>query len=107
MESEAMKKKTLPTRSLDDLHNTLGQFPHCDALVLHAPGQCEYCDHHPDWQALRLLWNIQFTGEADDANLELAAVRALRAKEGEEPLPCPAERRRPAMRIHRWGGNAP
>lgn len=26
------------------------QMPHCDAYVLHAPGVCEYCDRHPDWQ---------------------------------------------------------
>lgn len=29
------------------------QAPHCNAEVLHAPGQCHYCDHYPDRQAAR------------------------------------------------------
>lgn len=37
-------------------------FPHCDPRVLHAPGECEYCDLHPDWQELRKTWGIAFTG---------------------------------------------
>jgi hypothetical protein len=36
--------------------------PHCDARVLHAPGTCFYCDQHPQWQQLRMLWGVAFTG---------------------------------------------
>jgi hypothetical protein len=67
------------------------QFPHCDARVLHAPGECQFCDKHPDWQALRILWNIAFTGH-DPYSAE------------EE---CPAEQARPRDTINRWGGNIP
>lgn len=64
--------------------------PHCDAAVLHAPGECEYCDGYPDWQMLRKRWGINFTGhhEPDKAT-------------------CPAELRRPVETINRWGGNRP
>lgn len=37
--------------------------PHCDAAVLHAPGKCRYCDTRSDWQDLRKLWGIAFTGQ--------------------------------------------
>lgn len=59
----------------------IDQYPHCDAKILHVPGQCEYCDGHPDWQELREAWGIAFTGE------------------------CPAEQARPLVDINRWGGN--
>jgi hypothetical protein len=62
------------------------QFPHCDARVLHQPGECEYCDKHPDWQELRLLWDISFTGQTDKA------------------LPCPADLARGDGHLQ-WGGN--
>lgn len=45
--------------------STIKQFPHCDSRVLHAPGKCEFCDKHPDWQDLRLAWGIAFTGDTD------------------------------------------
>ena len=51
------------------------QFPHCDARILHAPGECEYCDNRPEWQALRFAWGIAFTGYEPD----------------EKELPCPAD----------------
>jgi len=41
------------------------QFPHCDPRILHAPGECKYCDAHPDWQELRNQWGINFTGGTD------------------------------------------
>ncbi|HET6372995.1 MAG TPA: hypothetical protein VFG76_06795 [Candidatus Polarisedimenticolia bacterium] len=66
------------------------QFPHCDALVLHAPGACPYCDRHPDWQQLRQMWGINFTGEHDSSKIA-----------------CPAERRRSLDTINRWPGNRP
>lgn len=66
------------------------QLPHCDSAILHAPGKCEYCDRHPDWQELRQSWGINYTGESDP-----------------EKLPCPAETRRSLETINRWGGNRP
>jgi hypothetical protein len=68
--------------------------PHCDARVLHPPGRCEYCDKYADWQHLRALWGIAFTGEPA-------------ASDG---LPCPADHARPAgtPADHRnWPGNTP
>lgn len=62
--------------------------PHCDAKVLHAPGECKYCDEHPEWQDLRELWGINFTGEH---------------KEGK--ISCPSELERPFNVINEWPGN--
>lgn len=72
----------------------LPQFPHCDQRVLHEPGTCEFCDRHPDWQALREAWGIAFTGRAPAPGM----------------LPCPADAARPAgspADHRRWGGNKP
>lgn len=81
-----MFKKIKPS---NDVRNVIRQFPHCDSKVLHAPGECEYCDKHPDWQALRLSWGIAFTGYEPE----------------EKELPCPASVNRPLETINRWGGN--
>lgn len=72
------------------------QFPHCDPKVLHGPGECEYCDAHPDWQELRQFWNIAFTGHSDDRN-----------SSGRPLIPCPSEWDRPVEVINQWGGNRP
>lgn len=72
----------------------LAQFPHCDQRVLHEPGTCEFCDWHPDWQALREAWGISFTG----------------LEAGPGMLPCPADAARLAGSSadhRRWGGNKP
>ena len=72
----------------------LGQLPHCDSRVLHEPGNCEYCDRHPDWQALREAWGISFTGRPPGPGM----------------LPCPADAARPAgsgADHRRWAGNKP
>lgn len=77
-------------RSQLDLNvlNFISQFPHCDQRILHAPGECEYCDGHPEWQALRSAWGIAFTGWVP---------------EGKE-LPCPADYSRGD--VHKlWPGN--
>lgn len=66
----------------------LPAFPHCDSLVLHAPGECVYCDKQPTLQALRVELGINFTGH-DDPDKE----------------PCPAEKRRKRETINRWPGN--
>ena len=79
---------TIPDPAVTAAYQAIGQFPHCDALILHAPKQCAYCDEHPDWQALRVLWGINFTGEHDPAK-----------------APCPAERLRPMQIIDHWHNN--
>jgi hypothetical protein len=65
-----------------------GQFPHCDSLVLHAPGECEYCDLFPYLQVVREHWKIAFSGYEPD----------------EKELPCPADFQRPG-KSQLWGGN--
>lgn len=69
----------------------LGQLPHCDAAVLHAPGACDYCDRHPDWQELRATWGIAYTGQPPT----------------DDQLPCPSDYRRGTDGAHVWPGNIP
>lgn len=66
------------------------RMPHCDQSVLHAPGECKYCDMHPEWQELRVWWGINFTGHYD-----------------EEKVMCPSEHKRSLATINRWYGNIP
>ena len=66
----------------------LGRFPHCDQRILHAPHECEYCDHYGEWQALRVAWGICFTGYTPDGT----------------ELPCPADHARGDNHT-KWGGN--
>jgi hypothetical protein len=66
------------------------KYPHCDARVLHAPGECKYCDLYPDEQQKRDLLGINFTGHTDS-----------------NKLPCPATQARPIETINRWYGNVP
>lgn len=63
---------------------------HCDPTVVHAPGECEYCDLYPYRQALMDLWRVNFTGHSDP-----------------DRLPSLAEQRRPLDRIEHWPGNVP
>lgn len=65
------------------------QFPHCDPRILHAPESCEYCDMHPEWQYLRQMWGIAFTGWEPD----------------EKELPDPATHARGFANLNAWGGN--
>lgn len=64
--------------------------PHCDERVLHAPGECSYCDEYGDWQALREMWAINFTGHHE-----------------ERKLLCPSELVRSLESINWWPGNRP
>ena len=66
------------------------QYPHCDQRILHAPNECEYCDMYPQWQQLREVWNINFTGHYD-------VGKAV----------CPAEKERGLGRVNEWSGNQP
>lgn len=70
---------------------TSGSFPHCDEFVLHAPGECVYCDRHPDWQDARIRYHIAFTGRGTGKASNLR--------------PCPSEVLRPVEKINRWPGN--
>lgn len=63
-------------------------YPHCDPRVLHAPGKCQFCDLHPEWQVLRQTWAINFTGEH---------------KAGK--LVCPSEQARSLDTVEAWPGN--
>lgn len=81
-----MFKKITPSNSSWEIP----QFPHCDQRILHAPEECEVCDRHPDWQALRSAWGIAFTGYQP---------------EGKE-LPDPATYARGEV-INNWIGNVP
>ncbi len=65
--------------------------PHCDAYVLHRPGNCEFCDHFPVLQAFRRDHRIAFTDD-DHQDYE---------------RPCPATLFRDPTTIHRWYGNRP
>jgi hypothetical protein len=78
-------KKIKPTEIAE---RSTPQFPHCDPRILHAPTECEFCDMHPEWQQLRTLWRIAFTGYEP---------------EGTE-LPCPADYAR-GDKHTRWHGN--
>lgn len=77
------------------------QFPHCDARILHAPGECEYCDMHADWQELRQTWGIAFTGHVPVTPSDQPWLKQL---------PCPADFNRPpdsSSDHRRWSGNKP
>ena len=66
--------------------------PHCDARILHAPGECRYCDAYPDWQEARATQRIAFSGHPTP----------------ECGSPCPADAAVAAgLRgdYTRWGGN--
>lgn len=80
-----MFKKTKPNKSG---WREILTFPHCDQRILHAPGECEFCDEQPNWQELRIKWGIAFTGYEP---------------EGKE-LPCPADHARGDTN-KLWGGN--
>lgn len=83
-----MFKTVKPVVETGFVFENISQFPHCDSRVLHAPGECKYCDEHPDWQALRISWGIAFTGYEPD--------------KGE--LPCPAWYAR-GENCQKWSGN--
>lgn len=64
---------------------------HCDSSILHAPGECEYCDTYgKSWQEYRELARINFTGHED-----------------KDKAPCPSTYFRPTEVAHRWPGNQP
>lgn len=110
----------------------LARFPHCDQRILHAPeDRCEFCNMHPEWQALRKAWGIAFTGHTPAKLGDRCGKRITDAydkgkicmqaashaddiphstSEPWETLPCPADA---AVFNHdrgdynRWPGNQP
>lgn len=68
---------------------SIDQFPHCDQRILHAPGECRYCDAHKEWQDLRIAWGVAFTGWEPDTD--------------KKELPCPADYARGENPIKRFG----
>lgn len=72
-------------------------FPHCDQSVLHAPSECHFCDKYPQWQELRRLWGIAFTGHEPQRLY----------KNGPWEAPCPSDYRRGIGGAHNWHGNRP
>ena len=78
--------------------------PHCDARILHEPGSCWSCDLYPDWQVLRKLWGIAFTGQKPKIEQHGEGDYTFTTRE----LPCPADFNRPPddPSDHRqWGPN--
>lgn len=67
------------------------QAPHCDALVLHAPGTCTFCDKYPDRQNARIARRVAFTGESHHPTKSR----------------CPSEYFRPVEVINKWERNRP
>lgn len=70
-------------------------FPHCDALILHSPGACEFCDMHPDRQMLRSAQGIAYSDTPEDE----IGPRGL--------VPCPSTYHRSAELRDLWRGNVP
>ena len=64
--------------------------PHCDPSILHAPGKCDACDQYPDWQQMRDVQQINFTGSHDTGK-----------------APCPSVYFRRASDRDQWSGNLP
>lgn len=115
--------------------SVIPQFPHCDQRVLHAPGECEFCDGCPEWQALRKAWGIAFTGKVPAVEGDRCGKRILDVGTSKGPhfkfcmqaaghgsdvpcsedepwerLPCPADVARPpgsSGDSQSWPGNRP
>lgn len=78
--------------------------PHCDQRILHAPDECWACDLYPNWQKLRQLWGIAFTGHQPKTETIGEEGYSFTVRE----LPCPADYNRPpdSDSDHRqWGPN--
>lgn len=76
-------------------YDSFPQFPHCDSLILHRPGTCEFCDRHPDWQQYREHAGLAFSNDSEEYIREHRLV------------PCPSTSRRTAEVRDRWPGNVP
>jgi len=63
--------------------------PHCDELVLHAPGECRFCDQVPHLQAARQAVGVAFSGHDPEPG----------------QATCPSELPRTRETVARWPGN--
>lgn len=77
-------------------------YPHCDPRVLHAPGECEFCDMHAAWQQDRIDNKMLFTN--DPRNQALIEEFLKTGKLDGEFVPCPGMLAR-GDSIKIWGGN--
>lgn len=77
---------------LRDLDLDFAYNPHRDTLVLHAPGECQFCDLYPRRQRTRQRARVRFTGEPPEIYPY-------------ETAPCPAEMVRPLDEIEATPGN--
>lgn len=62
--------------------------PHCDDLILHAPGECKVCDYYPTLQQLLVDLRVNYTG-----GRKAGFATSF------------AERRRPLHCVYAWEGN--
>lgn len=65
------------------------RFPHCEARILHAPEDCEYCADAKALQAERAALDVSNTGRTN------------------RKWPCPADRARSQVHQNAWPGNRP
>ncbi len=68
--------------------------PHCDYRVLHAPGDCAFCDNYPAYQDYRIITGIKFTGQQVTVGDDWST-------------PCPSDFHRGTGGAHVWPGNVP
>lgn len=94
-ETVARQREILGEIGASDLSRSIAEkvereapFPHCDQRILHAPGDCKYCDCYPAAQKLRDAWGIAFTGQKPRPGC----------------LPCPADHAR-GNKHKQWPGN--
>lgn len=59
---------------------------HCDSLVLHAPGECYYCDGHSQVQELRRRLGIPFSGQPGAPDALLRSDDTIRRWSGNTPV---------------------
>lgn len=61
-------------------------YPHCDARVLHAPGDCIYCDHYPEAQQGRIARGENFTGKGPDVATDARPLEVINLWPGNRPV---------------------
>lgn len=70
-------------------------YPHCDSNVLHAPGECEYCDHYPVEQQARVTAGTPFTGHGADPATAVRPLETINLWPGNRA-------RQPGLTNHQW-----
>jgi hypothetical protein len=86
--------------------------PHCDSRVIHAPGECEFCDKYGrEQQRNRIFLKVAFTNytpEGMENEIWITTEefkRLMNLETFQEWLPCPAMYARGKESINSWGGN--